>query len=171
MGENKMTKGAKALGRSGETGVWVSRGHARTRVAGVEATGSGAVRLSNAGRGLTPETVTVEAGTEAPLKRGLPASHPGELLRDVILPDLKKKGIPKVRVAADLGISRRTLEDLVLGKQGVSPEMALRLAKYLRGRAAFWLDLQRNWDLEQAEKRIRDQLAAITPLSKETISS
>lgn len=100
---------------------------------------------------------------------GQPPVHPGKLLAGTILPDLKKKGIPKVQVAAALGVSRRTLEDLVLQRQACTPEMALRLSKYLRGSPEFWLNLQRAWDLARAREKIADQLAAIEPLSEEVI--
>lgn len=106
-----------------------------------------------------------------PLKNGLPPSHPGALLRTIILPDLKSKGLGKSKVAEALGISRRTLEDLVLERQGVTAEMALRLARYMRGSAEFWLNLQRTYDLKIAASRIAHELKAIKPLSREIINS
>lgn len=99
---------------------------------------------------------------EAP-KRGLPAMHPGELLREEVLPALKAAGISKVAVAEALHISRQTLEDIVKERQPVTPKMALRLGKYLGNTPEFWLKLQAAYDLEQAAKELAPELAAIVP--------
>lgn len=107
---------------------------------------------------------------QRPLKRGLPAMHPGELLREVSLPHLKSKGLGKTKIAAAMGISRQALEDIVKAKAAITPEMALRLSRYFRTSAELWLNLQRSWDLEKAEARIGDQLARIKPLSRKMIS-
>lgn len=108
--------------------------------------------------------------TDRPLKRGLPASHPGELLREISLPHLKSKGLGKSKIAAALGISRQALEDIVKERAAVTPEMALRFSRYFGTSAGVWLNLQREWDLEKAEARIGDQLARIKPLSRKMIS-
>ena len=57
-------------------------------------------------------------------KRGLPPMHPGELLREEILPALDR---PKTEIARLLGVSRQTLYDILEEKQPVTPMMALRL--------------------------------------------
>ena len=59
-------------------------------------------------------------------KRGLPPMHPGELLREEILPALDR---PKTEIAKLLGVSRQTLYDILEERQPVSPIMALRLGK------------------------------------------
>ena len=59
-------------------------------------------------------------------KRGLPPMHPGELLREEILPALAR---PKTEIAKLLGVSRQTLYDILAEKQPVTPVMALRLGK------------------------------------------
>jgi addiction module HigA family antidote len=59
-------------------------------------------------------------------KRGLPPMHPGELLRDEILPALDR---PKTEIAKLLGVSRQTLYDIIEEKQPMTPVMALRLGK------------------------------------------
>ena len=61
-----------------------------------------------------------------PLLRGLKTTHPGELLREDVLPALKKS---KTEIANLLGISRQTLYDILAEKQPVTPGMALRLGK------------------------------------------
>jgi len=90
----------------------------------------------------------------APLKRGLAPVHPGEMLRLEVVPALKATGVTKVALAAALGISRRTLEDILLEKQNVTPEMALRLGKALGNGPNLWLNLQQDWDLARARERL-----------------
>lgn len=85
------------------------------------------------------------------IKRGLPAMHPGELLREDILPATGKS---KAEIARLLGISRQTLYDILHGKQPVTVPMALRLGKLLGNEPVFWLNLQRAYDLEQAEREV-----------------
>lgn len=85
------------------------------------------------------------------IKRGLPAMHPGELLRDDIIPALEK---PKTEIARLLGISRQTLYDILDEKQPVTVPMALRLGKLLGNGPTFWLNLQHAYDLERAAAEV-----------------
>jgi|SRR5690606_8608911 len=85
------------------------------------------------------------------IKRGLPAMHPGELLREDVLPGLGK---PKTEIARLLGISRQTLYDILDEKQPVTVPMALRLGKLIGNGPVFWLNLQRAYDLELAEREV-----------------
>jgi len=86
-----------------------------------------------------------------PIRRGLPAMHPGELLREDILPATGKS---KAEIARLLGISRRTLYDLIEEKQPVTVAMALRLGKLFGNGPDFWLNLQRAYDLERARQAV-----------------
>lgn len=104
--------------------------------------------------------MALKISSEAP-KRGLPATHPGELLREDVLPALKAAGVAKTRVADDLGVSRRTLYDLLEEKQVVTPDMALRLGKYFGNAPEFWLNMQHAWDLERARVRLGAELEKI----------
>ena len=97
-----------------------------------------------------------------PLVCGLAPMHPGELLREDILPAV---GRPKTEIARLLGISRQTLYDILNEKQPVTPAMALRLARMFGGNAESWTNLQRNYDLKIAEAELGDKLDAI-PLLK-----
>jgi antitoxin HigA-1 len=97
-----------------------------------------------------------------PLVAGLRPMHPGELLREDILPAV---GRPKTEIARLLGISRQTLYDILNEKQPVTPAMALRLARMFGGNAESWVNLQRNYDLKIAEAELGDALDAI-PLLK-----
>lgn len=85
------------------------------------------------------------------IKRGLPAMHPGELLREDIIPAL---GRTKTEIASLLGISRQTLHDILTEKQPVTVVMAVRLGKLVGNGPVFWLNLQRSYDLERAEREV-----------------
>ena len=77
-------------------------------------------------------------------------AHPGEILREVVLPALfmtKTAPVP-------LGISRQTLYDIINEKQPVTAEMAVRFGKLFGNGAAFWLNLQRAHDLVIAERTV-----------------
>ncbi len=96
-----------------------------------------------------------------PLVAGLRPMHPGELLREDILPAVAR---PKAEIARLLGISRQTLYDILGEKKPVTPTMALRLAKMFGGNAESWTNLQRNYDLRIAELEMADELAKIPHL-------
>ncbi len=85
------------------------------------------------------------------IKRGLPAMHPGELLREDVLPALNR---PKSEIAKLLGISRQTLYDILDERQPVTAAMAIRIGKLCGNGPMVWLNLQRIHDLEQAEKEV-----------------
>ncbi|HEY2034493.1 MAG TPA: HigA family addiction module antitoxin [Rhizomicrobium sp.] len=82
---------------------------------------------------------------------GLTPMHPGELLREEILPAIGK---PKTEIARLLGVSRQTLYDILDEKQPVTPAMALRLGKLCGNGPNLWLNLQRQFDLAKAEKEL-----------------
>ena len=96
------------------------------------------------------------------LKNGMRPVHPGEILRDDILPAM---GVTVGKFADMLKVSRVTASRLVNEKQGVSPEMALRLSALFGNSAQFWLNLQNAFDLKtlQLDKELSDNIAAILP--------
>jgi antitoxin HigA-1 len=94
-------------------------------------------------------------------KRGLPPMHPGELLREEILPAL---GRSKKEIAKLLGVSRQTLYDILQEKQPVTPMMALRLGKLCGNGPDLWLNLQKRYDLQQAEQELGEKINAIPTL-------
>jgi antitoxin HigA-1 len=94
-------------------------------------------------------------------KRGLPPMHPGELLREEILPALDR---PKTEIAKLLGVSRQTLYDILKEKQPVTPVMALRLGKLCGNGPDLWLNLQKRYDLQHAEQELGEKLRAIPTL-------
>ena len=94
-------------------------------------------------------------------KRGLPPMHPGELLREEVLPAL---GRPKTEIARLLGVSRQTLYDILEEKQPVTPVMALRLGKLCGHGPDLWLNLQKRYDLQRAEQQLGAKIKAIPTL-------
>jgi len=94
-------------------------------------------------------------------KRGLPPMHPGELLREEILPALPQT---KIEIASLLGISRQTLYDILNERQPVTPAMALRLGKLFGNGPVLWLNLQRRYDLWRAEQELATELAKMPTL-------
>jgi addiction module HigA family antidote len=94
-------------------------------------------------------------------KKGLAPMHPGELLREDILPALGKS---KTEIAGLLGISRQTLYDILEEKQPVTPAMALRLGKLCGNGPRLWINIQRSYDLWKAEKEIGKDVEKIPTL-------
>jgi antitoxin HigA-1 len=90
--------------------------------------------------------------------------HPGETLREDVLPAL---GQTVTDAAAALGVTRVALSRVLNGRAGVSPEMALRLERWLGeangGRAEVWLRMQSAHDLWAAEKNAKAVLSRIKP--------
>jgi len=76
--------------------------------------------------------------------------HPGEIIREECL---KPLGLTVTAAATGLGITRKALSELLNGHTGLSPEMAIRLAKAFGSSAETWLRLQMQYDLWQAEQR------------------
>lgn len=96
-----------------------------------------------------------------PLIAGLRPMHPGELLREDILPAL---GRSKVEIAKLLGVSRQTLYNILDEKAPITSPMALRIAKLVGSSPEFWLSLQQAYDLRIAGKKIAKDIAAIPTL-------
>lgn len=94
-------------------------------------------------------------------KRGLPPMHPGALLREEILPALER---PKTEIAKLLGVSRQTLYDILEERQPVTPMMALRLGKLCGNGPDLWLNLQKRYDLQRAERALGEKIKAIPTL-------
>ena len=98
------------------------------------------------------------------VKRGLPPMHPGELLREDVVPAL---GRSRVEIARLLGVSRQTLYAILSESAPVTPEMALRLGKLCCNGPELWLSLQTRYDLERLSKTKRAEIAAIPTLAAE----
>lgn len=79
--------------------------------------------------------------------------HPGEILRELCLEPLE---ITVTDAAVALGVSRKTLSAILNGRAGVSPEMAIRLAKAFDTTPESWLNQQMHYDLWQAQQNFGD---------------
>ena len=79
-----------------------------------------------------------------------PAIHPGEMLLEEYL---KPLGVGQVEAARKLGVSLNRLNEIVLGKRGITADTALRLARFLKTSPQLWMRLQADWDLHQALQR------------------
>jgi len=88
-------------------------------------------------------------------------THPGEMLREDFLPDF---GLTVAGLAEAAGVSRQSINELLLGRRAVSPEMALRLGRLFGNAPEFWLNAQRAVDLWDAAQTIKDDVARIKPL-------
>mgnify|MGYP003628198425 CR=1 FL=1 len=93
--------------------------------------------------------------------RNMRPVHPGEILREDVLPAL---GRPKTEIARLLGISRQTLYDILNEKQPVTAQMAMRIGKLCGNGPEIWLKMQGRYDLKIAERELGDALDNIPRL-------
>lgn len=77
--------------------------------------------------------------------------HPGLVLMD----ELEERGITQSALASHLGVLPRTVNEICRGRRGISAVMAVKLSMALGASPQFWLNLQKNWELSQAAKRVR----------------
>ena len=85
----------------------------------------------------------------------LPNIHPGEILLEEFLEPL---GISQNQAARDMSVPRRRINEIVHGKRAITADTALRLSRYFGTSAEFWLGLQSNYDLEEAQLALDDRL-------------
>ena len=83
------------------------------------------------------------------MKNQMRAIHPGEILKEEYLAPL---GLSVNALAKALHVTPSRINDIVLGRRGVTPDTALRLARYFGGDAQSWLNLQQSYDLKVAEQ-------------------
>ncbi len=97
---------------------------------------------------------------EYPVRRPLqsPPVHPGEVLRDDVLPSLR---LSVAEAARQLGVARQTLHRILAGRAAVTPEMAVRLGKFCGNGPGLWLRLQQTYDLWHAERQLAETLELI----------
>ena len=79
----------------------------------------------------------------------LPNVHPGEVLLEELM---KPLGLSQNQLARDLGVPPRRIHEIVHGRRAVTPDSALRLSRYFGTSSRFWLGLQVDYDLEEAER-------------------
>lgn len=81
--------------------------------------------------------------------------HPGEILKEEFLEPL---GLSQYRVAVDISVPPRRINEIVHGKRSISADTALRLARYFGTTDRFWLNLQTHYDLEKERDRLGNRL-------------
>jgi addiction module HigA family antidote len=80
---------------------------------------------------------------------------PGEILDEDFL---KPFGLSQYRLALDIGVPPRRINEIVKGQRAITADTALRLGRYFRMSAEFWLNLQSHYDLEQEQERLGKKL-------------
>ena len=81
--------------------------------------------------------------------------HPGEILQKEFLEPM---GLSQNRLALALGVPARRINEIILGKRGISADTALRLARYFKKSPQFWLGLQMDYELDVAEDMLDGRL-------------
>jgi addiction module HigA family antidote len=94
----------------------------------------------------------------------MPPMHPGAVLREDVIPEM---GISVSEFARRIGVSRQILHRILAETSSITPEMALRLGRFLGNGPGLWLRMQEEFDLWQSEQRLRDALDAIEPFSQD----
>ena len=85
----------------------------------------------------------------------LPPIHPGEILLEEFL---KPMGISQYRLAKDISVPARRINEIVHGTRAISPDTALRLSRYFGLSERFWINLQARYNLETEKDRLKDRL-------------
>ncbi len=93
--------------------------------------------------------------------REIAPTHPGEMLREDFMPDYN---LTTTGLANILGVSRQTVNELLLERRAVSPAMALRLSRLFGNTPEFWLNAQRAVDLWKVQRENSREIERIKPL-------
>ena len=89
-------------------------------------------------------------------------THPGEMLREEFMPDF---GLSVAQLAARIGVSRQSINELVNERRALSPGMALRLARLFGTSPQYWMNMQRNIDIWDSLDEEREAIDSIEPLA------
>lgn len=81
--------------------------------------------------------------------------HPGKVLLEEFL---QPNGLSQNRVALSIGVHPRRINEIVIGKRGITADTALRLARFFGTNPELWLGLQKNYELDLAKIRLGDRL-------------
>ena len=85
----------------------------------------------------------------------LASIHPGEILMEEFLEPM---GISQYRLAKDISVPPRRINEIVHGKRSITPDTALRLSRYFGLSERFWINMQARYDLEMEKDRLQDRL-------------
>ena len=96
---------------------------------------------------------------------GLPPIHPGEIIREDILPEV---GLTVTAAAKALGISRQMLHDILAERRPLSAVMCLKISRLFGSSPEMWMRLQATYDLKRAEqnKKVMQDVSRIVPLQQ-----
>ncbi len=85
----------------------------------------------------------------------LSAPHPGEILNEVFLKSMR---ISQYKLAKDISVPARRINEIIHGKRAISADTALRLSRFFGNSAELWMNLQAHYDLEIAKERLENRL-------------
>ena len=93
--------------------------------------------------------------------RDFPPIHPGEILLSEFI---EPYGLNPSRLARNIGVPARRIQEIVRGSRAITADTALRLARYFSTSTEFWLNLQSHYELRIERRLLREQVEAIQPL-------
>lgn len=88
-------------------------------------------------------------------EKNLKPVHPGEVLQEEFL---KPMNLSQNRLAINIGVDARRINEIVMGKRRVTADTSLRLSRFFGNSAQFWMGLQSDYDLDVAEDELGDRL-------------
>ncbi len=88
-------------------------------------------------------------------KRNIPPIHPGEILAEEFL---KPMHVSQYRLAKDISVDPRRINEIVMGKRSITADTALRLSRFFGTTDGFWLNLQTRYDLEVQRENLGNRL-------------
>ncbi len=97
-------------------------------------------------------------------KNRLPPVHPGEIIREDILPEV---GLSVTAAAKALGVSRQMLHDILAERKPLSAVMCLKISRLLGSTPEFWMRLQADYDMKKAaqNKEVMERIGRIVPVN------
>jgi addiction module HigA family antidote len=98
------------------------------------------------------------------MKKAHPPIHPGEILLEEFLEPLE---LSQYRLAKDISVPARRINEIVHGKRGITADTALRLSRYFGTSERFWMNLQIRHDLEAEKERLKGRLVREVAVLKE----
>ena len=96
-------------------------------------------------------------------RNGLPPVHPGEIIREDILPET---GLSVTAAAKALGVSRQMVHEILAGRKPLSAVMCMRVSRLFGSTPEFWMRLQSDYELKKAaqNKKVMERVARIVPV-------
>lgn len=89
------------------------------------------------------------------MKKKIPLIHPGEILNEEFLQPL---GITQYRLAKNINVPPRRINEIIHGMRGISADTAIRLGRYFGNSPEFWMNLQSRYDLEKESEKLSERL-------------